>query len=294
MSNIIQLGNHRNVEAAQPKPEPNDDIFFPVSQVNLSDLTGKPDTGLSAIVREDTDTVLAVHSKRYALTPNEVVFNALDRIIKRSNALDTNGMDITDRVAYAGGKTVRQYTFPEHRVETRQGDFTELRLTAVNSYDGSTNLNVKMGGYRLACLNGMSSGDWFGEFKNRHTSMFSTEEMGVYLQNALNNFINLGHVWRKWAETFITPEAVRDWLFQFAKGSKRLADLLYCYYEREARSMGSTLWALFNALTFWATHEQVKKSAQANFAAAQQERDRRVSRALTGKGFKYDIFKEAA
>lgn len=292
MADIIQLGNHRAVTQAQPDKQ--DDIFFPVSQVNLSDLTGMKDTGLSAIVRDDTETVLAVHSKRYSLTPNEIVFNALDRIISRSPSLDTNGMTINDRVAYAGGKTVRQYTFPEHRVETQRGDFTELRLTAMNSYDGSSNLNVKMGGYRLACLNGMSSGDWFGEFKNRHTSLFNIGEMELYLQNAVENFMVLGNVWRRWAQTPTNPVEVRAWLDEFTKGSKRLSDLLFCYYERETRSMGHNLWSLYNALTFWATHETVKKSAEGNVAAIQRERDARVSKALTGKGFNNQIFKVAA
>ncbi len=292
MAEIISLGNHRNTQDAQP--EKNDDIFFPVSQVDLTDLTGKPDTGLSAIVREDTDTVLAVHSKRYALTPNEIVFAALDKAISQSQSLDTNGMKIVDRVAYAGGKTVREITFPEHRVETLAGDFTELRLTAVNSYDGSTNLNVKMGGYRLKCLNGMAAGDWFGEFKNRHTSLFSPREMQAYLQNSLENFMTLGNVWRKWAQTPTDDAAVSVWLTDFTKGSKRMHDLLFHYWEVEKRSLGPNLWALFNALTFWSTHEQVKQSAEGNLAAIKHERERRVSKALTGKGFEYNIFKVAA
>jgi hypothetical protein len=285
VANFASALARRDAETNRVKALDND-IYFPVAQVTLNSIVDDAinDNKRSAIIRTDTNEILGIHSKKYKLTPNEIVFDALDRALQNSDRLDLNGMTIDDKCAEAGSRTVRTYTLPEHNVEPTKDDVTEMRFTVTNSYDGSTNLNVKVGGYRLLCLNGMVSGSAFGEYRNRHTSLFSAEEMSAYLNAAVENFLLMGERWKTMVKTPVSDAEAAAFLVKFTGGT-RLTQTLMTYYVQEKQKLGANQWALFNALTYWSTHEQVKKTSLANRPIVVVEREKKVGIAINSPLF---------
>lgn len=257
-------------------------LFFPVECRPLSDLTGMPDRDLQAIVRKDTDTVLAVHGQRYTLIKNSDVYERVDSAIRESDVLDTNGMEIVDSIAYEGGRAIRSYIFPEHKISIGRGrrDVTNLRLNVINSYDGSTNLRINMGGYRIVCANGMVVGSDVSNYVARHTSGFCVDEVKTRVAASVENFIRMGHKWRAWSKEPCTDAKALVLVSEFARGSAAMNNKLYDLWLEESNNLGKTMWAFFNALTYWSTHAEIKHASQPNAPAIILEREARVSRFL--------------
>ncbi len=285
--NVASLANTGNLAAANI--EKKTDIFFPVRQQPLYELTGMHDRNLSAIVREDTNEVLAVHGSRYNLIKNEVVYEGIDHLIRNTPSLDTNGMLVQDQVAYAGGRTIRSYVFPEHEVRIGRDDVTQLKLNVINSYDGSTNLRICMGGFRIVCANGMVVGETFGDFASRHTGTFTPEEVAPRIAASLNNFLQVGESWKHWASTPCTDAKAAAVIAKLAGKSVNLSADLTLFWQEEKIKMGATMWSLFNALTYWSTHYGIKAANEANKAAIVQSRESRVTSILRSP-----LFLEAA
>lgn len=266
-------------------------LFFPVECRPLSDLTGMPDRGLQAVVRKDTDTVLAVHGQRYSLIENTDVYDRVDAAIRESEALDTNGMQVVDSVAYEGGRSIRSYIFPEHKISIGRGrrDVTNLRLNVINSYDGSTNLRINMGGYRIVCANGMVVGSDVSNYVARHTSGFRVDEVKHRVAASVENFVTMGEQWRKWSKEPCSDEKAIALISEFARGSIAMNTKLFDIWQNESKTLGKTMWAFFNALTYWSTHAEIKESSVPNAPAIVLEREARVSRFLGNP-----LIKEAA
>ncbi|MBH0050690.1 DUF932 domain-containing protein [Pseudoalteromonas sp. SWYJZ19] len=258
-------------------------LFFPVECRPLSDLTSMPDRKLQAVVRKDTNTVLAVHGQRYTLIKNEDVYDRVDAAIRESDALDTNGMRIVDSIAYEGGRAIRSYIFPEHKISIGRGrrDVTNLRLNVINSYDGSTNLRINMGGYRIVCANGMVVGTDVSNYVARHTSGFNVDEVKARVAASVENFVRMGDKWRMWSKEPCTDEKAVALVSEFARGSAAMRTKLFDIWLEESKNLGKTMWAFFNALTYWSTHAEIKAASAPNAAAIILERESRVSRFLS-------------
>ena len=287
-SPAISLSNVRNLRTATAEKGQPDNIFFPVGLVPLREMTGLKDDGLQAVLRQDTNTVLAVHGRRYKLTLNQEIYEMVERLISRTPNLRTDGMYVQDSLTHAGGRTIRSYVFPEHTITTGQGDETLLRISVMNSYDGSCNMQVFVGGYRIVCANGMVIGADLARYSSRHTNTFDEGLIKHRIAAALTNFLEVGPIWRKWAVTPCSHESALAVLAELAGSSESTLKDLESYWVEERAALGSNIWALFNAMTYWSTHQKVKESSVGNKAAIVLGREARVSRTLT-----HDLFKVA-
>lgn len=280
-SNVVGFAAHKHLAEKS-----DDGIFFPVKQIPLTDLTGLPDNGETAIVREDSNELVAVNGARYKLTKNESVFRIVDEAIKRAQGLDTEGMTITDRMAYNGGLTVRSYTFPNHSVEVgKVGDITKMRIQVVNSYNGSSNLKVLTDGLRLACTNGMTVPMRFNKFQGRHTSGLNLTKMEARLTAGIKSFKDMGEMWKRYSQTACSDAQAMDYINKLGL-SVPLSEKLFTYWLTEKVQLGSTLWALYNALTYYSTHHDITRG-RGNEAATIMTREAAVSKVV-------DQFKVAA
>lgn len=278
--NVVSFSSHGNLAHALSQHGENPNIFFPVEMFPLNTLTCVKDVGLHAVVRTDTNTILAVHGKRYNLITNYEVYRDVENAIKRVKGLDTEGVIIQDSLTNAGGKTIRSYLFPKHVVKVGQSDETLLRVSVINSYDGSCNFQILVGGFRIVCANGMVVGDTLGKYSNRHTSGYSTEVMQHRITAALEAFLAAGEKWKRWAKTPVTAADAVKHLEALAGESNALLRTLMGYWDEERAKLGSNLWALFNAMTYWSTHQSVKNSSADNKPAIILEREKRVGTIL--------------
>lgn len=137
-------------------------MLFPVKEVPAI----LQDTHLSTehkfIVREDTEQVLSCMSNEYKLVTNQEVFEKSSEVVKEFEGT------LTETKIFGNGARARwRYRFPQ-TIKVGEDDM-HPEIIMGNSYDGTSQVYMMMGAYRLVCSNGMIIGVTFGKFNNRHS-----------------------------------------------------------------------------------------------------------------------------
>jgi len=142
-----------------------------------------------------------------------------------------------------------------------------------------------MGGRRRLCLNGMMGQEQQALVYARHTNGFTSQRAVAGILKAMERYLALDSEWKRWAGRAITAEAAVP-VFEAMPGSNpRRLEVLTEAWEAEVVAAGSTVWALYNALTRWATHATVRPSSEENRATIVLDREALVRRALASPAF---------
>ena len=278
MNAPINLANVRAIKTVSA----DDSLYFPVSMAPIEAVVdGERIYGedFRAVVREDTGQVLAVHKTGYKLVKNADIYPAFEDALKRSQ-LDLNGMYYEDDVSYNGGRCMRSYFFPEHRVEIAPNDLVDLQLRVINSYDGSSAFQALVGAYRLLCSNGMVIGQKFSQTFGKHTQGLDINTVVRKVGNAIDVYCSQADVWSRWTKTALSDEQAIRIIDEMPNMNDKLRDHLLLLWQVEKGKLGNTKWALFNALTYWSTHTSVKQSSSANAGALVLQRETQVRRVM--------------
>jgi hypothetical protein len=267
-------------------------LFFPVSLNPLSELlnggTIDANNKWNAITNDATGEILAIHKDKYCLQKNEDVFGAFNRALAES-PLDLRGLQVTDELAYQGGRAVRSYRMPAHRVDIGEADPVDLLLKVQNSYDGSRRFGMNFGAFRVLCDNGLVIGNNMLEVKAKHTMGLNISAVTNSLTDAIDVFQQSTGQWAQWQQT-PCPDGVQQSVVQAIPGvSDSLKERILGYYDQEARTKGHNVWVLYNALTRWSTHEEVKDTARGNVSAIVLTREQKIRSTL-----RHPIFSVAA
>lgn len=270
-------------------------LYFPVEEVPLFGMRGDtkiPDRKRKMIIRTDTDEVLSVQSMDYKLVSNEVMFSKLDEAIANS-ALDTTDMKITEWSPRNGAQAVRRYEFPKHQAKIGEvegeDDLLNLNLYVRNSYDSSSAFRVMLGAMRLLCWNGMVMGNKDVDLYGRHTKNFNINNMIRKLDVSLNMFAAQADEWRTWQQKALSEADARMLLDNSKKLSESAKEVIMLQYIIETRALGHTVWALFQALTWWSTHSKLRangeETAGDNIINIRLQREELVRRFVQSKPF---------
>ena len=136
-------------------------MLFPVKEMPAM-LGLNDNTGHKFIVREDTEQVLSCMSNEYKLVTNQEVFEKSSEVIKEFEGT------LTETKIFCNGARARwRYRFPQ-TIKVGEDDM-HPEIIMGNSYDGTSQVYMMMGAYRLICSNGMIIGVTFGKFNNRHS-----------------------------------------------------------------------------------------------------------------------------
>jgi len=229
-----------------------------------------------AIVNPETEQIVSVVGSGYQLVQNADVFPQFEDAIRLSG-LDSNGMERKISTSHGGGRTVVSYTFPEHKVEVKEDDWVDLTLTVLNSYDTSWRFRVLGGAFRLLCANGMIVGDTFLEYSGKHTASLDTERAIANLDTSLQGFLASADMWKKYPKVKINEVQAASVFDRLAKGSKTMLKYLDECHKMYVDELGSNLWALFNTLTEWSSHHEVKNKQNApSIIVNREERVRKL------------------
>ena len=263
------------------------DPFFPValSPVHANWNTQSVQSDYQAVVRTDTGTVLGIHGPGYKLVTNKETFDAFDIALNDSH-LALDNYSYKDALSYDGARAVRTYVFPNHILVVKIDDYINLRLQITNSYDGSSAFCVILSGYRLICTNGAVIGDSFMHSVSRHTKGFDISDLISRLQTSVDTYQSVGNKWRSWARRFITEDEVKDVLQHLPGINDKLSERLLELYHAEQGLTGPTVWAFYNALTSYSTHDPVRASNQANRSSIVLQRENRVRSLLNSDSFR--------
>ena len=288
MSNVIKLSNHPLDHVDAP------DIVNTVIEerpVYYQERTGfiQQDSNRKAIhVKGSNEPPISIFKKGYNISGAQYsdMYTQMVNICKASD-VDCTGVSVDSSVAPNGARGVITITLPAHTVETARGDETQLQILGYNSVDGSWPMVIRMGAVRMACTNGQIMIDDFAVYKAKHTMSLDLGHARRKMAALLNSYTEEVERWRGWSTDSISD---RFALITFAKAAKckvnvesmsnmSLLEILdhpsliknkafkYLwnqYTQHEQKSLGSTKWAVYNALTHWTTHAPVGKKTDKN------------------------------
>jgi hypothetical protein len=230
-----------------------------------------------AIVEEDTGRIISVVGKGYNLVQNSEIIPQYEDAIARSN-LNTAGMYRDIQYSHDGARTIVSYTFPAHRIAVKEGDEMDLKITVLNSYDGSWKFMSLVGAFRLLCTNGQIIGDSFSSYYGKHTKSLDVEYAISKLENSLEVYLHNAELWKQYPTSKITIQQANNILLTLSDGNEKMMELLNSTYQKYVFEMGHNLWALFNTLTDWSTHADVRN--ESNKSATVIGREQRVRKVL--------------
>lgn len=208
--------------------------------------------------RCDNGIILGRTSERYGLVQNDV----FERTIR--NGFQANGLEptnFTSVVTRRGARTHMQFDFATERADiTRKGDIVALRITAKNSFDGTSRSSVSVGALRLVCTNGMTSYREDVMLAVRHTANVNYEFVNDVVIQAMDEWNTLRTVWTNMSRIHLSQQqgwnAIENMVNRGMLGvsvRKRVHEVWQSpsYREDEERN----LWNLYNAHTQVLTHQ---------------------------------------
>ena len=209
----------------------------------------KLETGYKFIVREDTGQVLSCMTDEYKLVPNSDIIKAAEPILKQHNAKLREAVSLGD-----GQRTVWKWTMPNEMIEVSKGDVMNPEIIIKNSYDGSLQVHILSGAFRLVCSIGMIIGTTIDRHNYRHNVgnvnlnnleeiivgvVEKTEEEGKRLSVLKDNKLRQTHI-IKLIELF--PSTMSQFITQYLIANKP-----------------KTYWDLYNVATYINTHRMNRK-----------------------------------
>ncbi|USD35471.1 MULTISPECIES: DUF932 domain-containing protein [Vibrio] len=269
----------------------NSNIFFDVELRPLCSFLkdGIIDNGEQCVFDIAESRIIKVHGSKYALLKNSIAYDMVNEAINelgRKGILDVDGMHITDSCVAKGGKTIRQYVFPNHSVNVDGSDVL-MRIVVINSYDGSANFSLQVGGFRIVCLNGMVSGSKFLNLNQRHSGNIQLGNIQNRLTTSVKSFEQLGEYWKKMISTPLTQKVSDNILAQYTLENGRMNikkfSMMCDLYENHVKDLGRNYWAMYNALTAHATHYKVQERNIHNRADVILGRENHVSSLINNK-----------
>ena len=236
--------------------------------------------------------------KTYQLVPHQDMMKVQAQQLEDSPL--GGRLRVVDRLFEAGKKAHRTIYFEDLKadVRSRQGsDSVVPRLDVFNSIDMSWSFQVFSGAYRDLCRNTLVfGGEKAYHQKRRHTRNLDTSALTGKAVLSLDMFQNQREQMDRWASLGLSSRQFVDVLSETickrkARPSdgeeqpvnKSLLNYLGDQFEEEAKELGETMWAGYNAITHWSTHTLEKGREKQKQHDAQRKRADMVRDVLTSE-----------
>ena len=240
-----------------------------------------------AVVRTDTGQALGVHGGAYKLVKHDDVCNQVQDAVDQSDISNDYTHDI--QVYESGAKLKGTIMFNDLVVEPQVGDHIKYAIDYYNSYDGAWSIMLRCQGYRLWCSNGCSSPNPLTYTRSKHTTGFQLTATVSKIKTATEIFFNEKDSWIEYAQTKVSKEDVARFIRKqlCPRGDSRSVKQEYNWTRfhtiesicnNEYRQLGQNKWAVYNALTYWASHTEETNNPH----RAQVLRHNEVTRAISG------------
>ena len=226
-----------------------------------------------AIVREDTNQVLAVHGDGYYPYQNHQLIELLDKVATKV------GIEVHSGGMFGEGKKV----FIQLKSNDMKlgNDRIDGYITGVNSFDGSTSLAFGPSNITISCQN-----TFFGAFRSLETKVKHTKNMEYKiddfcrgLEQVMKEEIAMFDSIKRMSETRFTKDEqdmVTKILFNIGKevnlnDGEALSTVIKNKIERYSQDMlselkdkGDNMWGLFSGVTKYTTHSMSDKDNSEN------------------------------
>lgn len=220
-----------------------------------------------AIVREDTNTVLAVHGDGYFPYQNHQLIELLDKVSNQIGLPIHRGGMFGD-----GAKVFIQLKSNDLKLGT---DRVEGYITGVNSFDGSTSLAFGPSNITISCQNSFYAAFRNMDTKVRHTKnmIMRVDEICRGLEGVIREEAEMFEDIKKMSETRFSKET-EEWVSKLLFNISREVNLndaealstvtqnrlsrFHIDLNGELKEKGDNLWGLFSGVTKYTTHSLTK------------------------------------
>ena len=263
----------------------NKDWDFPVETQQVFDQFGNAIPDTTCVMRTDSNTVLGVHGSRYKLVSNDTIVESVLDSINQANI--STDYEIKIKTAEDGRKMRGEILFKDLTVQPRVGDYIHFRVSFFNSYDASWSFQANAEGLRLWCMNGCTTPDAVSRSKFKHTQSINIEGTANKIANGLDAFMHSPDLWQRWmgvhvstemAETFFKHTLAKQFTRQVShsKTNEKQLETLLRIWNNEVHQLGANKWALYNAMTYWASHTDDLRNPE----VARRNREDSVARTM--------------
>jgi hypothetical protein len=277
------------------------------------------------LMNDQTHEPLSIVGKNYRNTSSHAdQFGYMEDMIINSS-LNLEGLTREISVSHEGGRAYARYRFPEHTVQTGEGDETVMELVGRNSFDGSWPSIFELGAWRMICTNLQVIGTVTAVAKRRHTKHSNIEGAVVELGNCLEAFQKEGELWNSYRHIPVSDQQAFEVLATLSENKHAIQSIdsinngtgsilealdkatktkngherktsslntLWSLYKNDYKpSLGNNLLALYNTMTDWSTHHQTARSKSPHTVSSLQvQAGEKVRKVLQSKS----IFRIAA
>jgi len=243
-----------------------------------------------AIVREDTNTVLAVHGEGYFPYQNHQLIELLDKVSNQIGLPIHRGGMFGD-----GAKVFIQLKSNDLKLGT---DRVEGFITGVNSFDGSTSLAFGPSNITISCQNSFYAAFRNMDTKVRHTKnmIMRVDEICRGLEGVIREEAEMFEDIKKMSETRFSKET-EEWVSKLLFNISREVNLndaealstvtqnrlsrFHIDLNGELKEKGDNLWGLFSGVTKYTTHSLTKGDNSENkMFGTYGQRERHIFREL--------------
>ena len=229
-----------------------------------------------AVYNQATESIVPMRpiADSYKLVPHQEMILEQARTIQEHPQFWVDNLKVVDRLFEEGKKAHRTVYFNDFKTDInsrQQDDSITPRLDIYNSIDMSWSFQVFSGAYRDLCRNSLVFGGAKAYHqKHKHTRRLDIRAMIGKAVFSLDMFTNQREKMNNWARTGLNgrdfehilatsickKEQPKAEMLQTDEPAvnKSLLNTLVDQYHVEAKELGETVWAGYNALTHWSTH----------------------------------------
>lgn len=241
-------------------------LNWTVRQEELQTISGISIPNKKAIVREDNNAIVGVHSDGYVPYQNHELMDLLHQVSGRT------GLEIHRGGDFKGGGRI--YVQLKGNDLTLGNDRIEGYLTGVNSFDGSTSLSFGHSNTTISCMNTFFRVMKGLQHKVRHTKSMSLKvedicrSLDIVLEEEKETFRIITQLSETRFDDLLKEKVTRK-LFnikpEFALDSNELSirtqnnlSRFYIDLNGELAQKGDNMWGLFSGVTKYTTHSYSK------------------------------------
>ncbi len=213
----------------------------------------------AAVVREDTNKVIGVVSKKYGLLYHKDIIDSF------RESLNGIKYDENIKLTKEGARLFAIYTLPDVKSEIEKGDIVSLRFVTTNSYDGSKLFHLMLGAYRLVCENGMIIGNDLFSLSQRHIGKTESLKESFEASHSMSIKETISKLISSFKESIPTMQQMqqtpvkKDEETLFNRETTKLPKYLLNLAKKEFSSgKEKTIWSFYNSLTAVINHNQRK------------------------------------
>ncbi len=222
-----------------------------------------------ALVHMTTNKLLAVVTRQYKTVQNTELFPAFEHELiawARMNLKPPGLEDMPDvanvdaiiekscEVSHYGEHACVRFRIPSLVFEVG-GQAVAFELYIWNSF-GSRAIRIGWRALCLLCLNGLVGVRDVDVVVQRHTAGLNVKALVAHVPFFVNAFKLFGDRAIAWQRIALPMGGAEVLLLKFPNASERwMLAMLRRFHEHELPRYGDTLWALVNAVTWWASHD---------------------------------------